>query len=69
MVSRLVRERDGFMFTSLCVPHGSAAATEPLRADSLRARDAGLSTGLRSGVDRALILAKCALCGVDRYLR
>ena len=57
MVSRLVSEREGFMLTSLCAPHGSAAATEPLRADSLRAPALELRTGLSSGVvDKALIL-------------
>ena len=56
MVRRLVRERAGFMFTSLWAPHGSAAATEPLRDDNLRGRARGLWTGLRSGVGGALIL-------------
>ena len=56
IVRRLVREREGFMFTSLCSPQGSAAAIDPLRADSLRVRAWGPRTGLRSGVDTALIL-------------
>lgn len=56
IVRRLVRDRAGFMLTSLCSPQGSAAATEPRRADSLRARAFGPRTGLSSGEVTALIL-------------
>ena len=56
-MSRLVRARAGFMFTSLWVPQGSDADTEPLREDTLRARVLGVRTGLRSGVEGALILS------------
>lgn len=56
MVSRLVSERAGFMFTSLCSPQGSTAATEPRLADSLRARAFGLRIGLSSGEVIALMV-------------
>lgn len=68
IVRRLVMERDEFRFTSLCVPHGSAAATDPLRADNLRGREFGPRTGLISGVERALMLNKCGWCGAARYV-
>ena len=56
MVRRMVRERDGYMFTSLCAPYGPHAATDSRQANSLRTRVFELSTGPSSGVDSALIL-------------
>ena len=35
IVSLLVEDLDGFRFTAECVPHGSAAETEPRRDESL----------------------------------
>ena len=63
IVSLLVEERDGFIFTAACAPHGSEAVMDPLRDESLLDR-VGLCSGLCAGDASVLLRALEVMSGM-----